>query len=111
LISEEEYEREEEVEEEIGEEAEEEITDIEAVRIDYLEKFITITKLWDKVLSNQAPLEELEKVFKAITKAGEEVSIAEKEEKKVEKKRSKKKREEKEAKKERKRRKSSSKKK
>jgi len=48
------------------EEAEEEAIDLDSVRIDYLEKFVVVTTMWEKVLANQASIEDLEALMKSI---------------------------------------------
>jgi len=51
------------------EEVEEEAVDLDSVRIDYLEKFIAVTMMWEKVLSNRAKIEDLEALMKSIVVA------------------------------------------
>ncbi|MEM0379775.1 MAG: hypothetical protein QW607_11360 [Desulfurococcaceae archaeon] len=74
---------EEEVDEEISEENEETV-DIKSVRINYLEKFIQITKTWINVLTGEASIDDLKKIRSSLKERSRE--------KKAEKKRSRSKR-------------------
>jgi len=68
-----------------GEEAEEEPVGLDSARIDYLEKFVAVTMLWEKILANQAKIEDLEALIESIVTAPTP-SKEKVEEKKVEKK-------------------------
>jgi len=70
MLIEEELEEEEVTEVTEEEEAEEEeAIDLGSARIEHLEKFITVTMMWEKVLANQAKIEELEALMKSIVVA------------------------------------------
>lgn len=53
---------EEEAEESVEEEEEEESIDIKSVRLNYLEKFIQITKTWSNILAGELTVDELKKI-------------------------------------------------